>query len=155
MYQLTIKNPFIMIKKLFFLNTLFLFGMTANAQVKGPEISIDKEVHDFGNVKQNANTECYFTITNTGTEPLVLSDVKPSCSCTVPEWPKEPIKAGESAKIKVKYNSSRVGPINKTVTITSNDPVKSTLTIRIKGNVEAEEGGGSPIKGSNGPVEGK
>lgn len=134
---------------------LFLLGITANAQVKGAEISVDKEVHDFGTVKQNAPTECYFTITNTGTEPLVLADVKGSCQCTVPDWPKEEIKAGETAKIKVKYNSSRIGPINKTVTITSNSTENPTLTVRIKGTVEAVEGGGSPVKIDGGPVEGK
>ena len=142
-------------KKLIFLGGLFLLGINIRAQVKGPEITVDKEVHDFGTIKQNDVAECYFTITNTGTEPLIISDAKPSCQCTVPEWPKEPIKPGASAKIKVKYNSSRVGPINKSVTITSNDSVNPTLPIRIKGNVEASEGGGSPVKTGGGPVEGK
>lgn len=142
-------------KKLLFSGSLFLLGITVNAQVKGPEISFDKEVHDFGNIKQNDVAECYFTITNTGTEPLIISDAKPSCQCTVPEWPKEPIKPGASAKIKVKYNTNRVGPINKSVTITSNYVENPTLTIRIKGNVEASEGGGSPVKTGGGPVEGK
>ncbi len=142
-------------KTLLFSGCLFLLGITTNAQVKGAEISVDKEVHDFGTVKQNAVTECYFTITNTGDQPLVLSDVHGSCQCTTPEWPKDAIKVGETAKIKVKYNSSRIGPINKTVTITSNSVENPTLTVRIKGTVEGVEGGGSPVKTDGGPVEGK
>lgn len=140
-------------KKLIYLCGLFLLGMTANAQVKGAEISFDKEVHDFGTIKQNEPAECYFTITNTGTEPLIISDAKPSCQCTVPEWPKEPIAPGKSAKIKVKYNTNRVGPINKSVTITSNDSANATFLLRIKGNVEAAGSEGTPEKGKIGPLE--
>lgn len=140
--------------------TAFLLGTVINAHatnevITGAEIKVDKEVHDFGTVKQNDLTECYFTITNTGDEPLVLADVKGSCQCTVPEWPKDEIKPGETAKIKVKYNSNRVGPINKTVTITSNSKENPTVTVRIKGTVEALTDGGSPVKDNGGPVEGK
>lgn len=126
--------------------TAFLLGIVVNAQIKGAEISVDKEVHDFGTVKQNDLTECYFTITNTGDESLVLADVKGSCQCTVPEWPKSDIKPGETAKIKVKYNSNRTGPINKTVTITSNSKENPTLTVRIKGTVETVADSGNPVR---------
>ena len=133
----------------------FLLGMAVNAQIKGAEISLDKEVHDFGTVKQNDLTECFFTITNSGDEPLVLSDVKGSCQCTVPEWPKSDIKPGETAKIKVKYNSNRVGPINKIVTITSNAKHNATMTVRIKGTIEAVADAGNPVKENGGPIEEK
>jgi hypothetical protein len=121
-------------------------GIAVNAQIKGAEIKVDKEVHDFGTVKQNDLTECYFTITNTGDQPLILADVKGSCQCTVPEWPKSDIKPGETAKIKVKYNSSRVGPFTKTVEITSNSGEQPKMIVRIKGTVEAVADVGNPVK---------
>jgi hypothetical protein len=142
-------------RKMTLLFSAFLMGIAVNAQIKGAEISVDKEVHDFGTVKQNELTECYFTITNTGDESLVLADVKASCNCTVPEWPKSDIKPGETAKIKVKYNSSRIGAINKTITIISNSKENPTLMVRIKGNVESVADAGNPVKEKGGPLEGK
>jgi hypothetical protein len=101
------------------------------------EIAFEKDVHDYGNIKQNANGNCEFKFKNTGKEPLIISMARGSCGCTVPDWPKEPIKPGESAVIKVNYDTKRVGPINKTVTITSNAKNESTKVLTIKGNVEA------------------
>jgi hypothetical protein len=101
------------------------------------EISFDKDVHDYGNIKQNANGTCEFKFKNTGKEPLIISMARGSCGCTVPDWPKEPIKPGESAVIKVNYDTKRVGPINKTVTISSNAKNEPNKILTIKGNVEA------------------
>ncbi len=140
-------------KKMILSMSLALISVFAQAQVKGAEIKADKEVHDYGTVQQNEPADCHFTITNTGTEPLIISDAKGSCQCTVPEWPKEPIAPGDSKKIKVKYNSNRVGPINKSVTITSNAENTPVLVLRIKGNVEAKEDAGTPIKTEKGPIE--
>jgi hypothetical protein len=103
----------------------------------GAELKVDKEVHDYGTIQQGANGECFFVITNTGTEPLVISECRGSCSCTVPDWPKEPIAPGKSATIKVKYDTNRVGPINKTVRVTSNATNSPLTTLTIKGNVVA------------------
>lgn len=142
------------------LGLLFLgavaFTSNVNAQVAGAEVTFDKEVHDYGTVKQGGNGECEFKFTNTGTEPLIISDAKGSCGCTVPEWPKTPIKPGETASIKVKYDTKRVGPINKTVTVTSNATTEPTKTLRIKGTVEAVEGAGAPVNtNGGGPAEGR
>lgn len=104
----------------------------------GAIISIDKETHDYGTIEQGGNGECTFTVTNTGTAPLIISLCKGSCGCTVPSCPKEPIAPGASATIKVKYDSNRVGPINKSVTITSNAENEPQKVIRIKGNVKAK-----------------
>lgn len=139
---------------LLFLGTV-AFTSNVNAQVAGAEVSFDKDVHDYGNVKQGGNGECEFKFTNTGTEPLIISDAKGSCGCTVPEWPKTPIKPGETASIKVKYDTKRVGPINKTVTVTSNATTEPTKTLRIKGTVEAVEGTGAPVNTGGGPTEGR
>lgn len=140
-------------QKMILFVSLALISVMSQAQIKGAEIKVDKELHDFGTIQQNGAAECYFTITNTGNEPLIISEAKGSCQCTVPEYPKEPIMPGTSQKIKVKYNSSRVGPINKSVTITSNAQENSVLIVRIKGNVEASQGGGAPIKTAETPNE--
>nr|MDP6908462.1 DUF1573 domain-containing protein [Flavobacteriales bacterium] len=79
-----------------------------------------------------------FVFTNSGTEPLIISKAKGSCGCTVPEWPKEPIAPGAKASIKVKYDTKRVGPISKSVTITSNSVDSSTALLKIKGSVKAK-----------------
>jgi hypothetical protein len=120
-----------------------MIGFNATAQEvgvnpDGPVISIDKEVHDYGTIDQGANGECEFTITNTGKSPLILSRCKGSCGCTVPTCPQEPIAPGATAKIKVKYDTNRVGPINKSVTVTSNATNEPNKVIRIKGQIKAK-----------------
>ena len=103
---------------------LFALNPIINAQeaakVGGAEISFDKETHDYGVMKQHANGECVFVFTNTGTEPLIISNAKGSCGCTVPSWPREPIAPGATGELKVKYDTKRIGMINKSVTIQSN-----------------------------------
>lgn len=118
----------------------FAFGSFAQSTAPvagGPEITFKKDVHDFGKVKQHGNATTEFVFTNTGTEPLIISNAKGSCGCTVPTWPREPIAPGASANIKVKYDSKRVGPINKSVTITSNASNSPTKVIRITGEITA------------------
>ena len=103
------------------------------------ELTLDKEVHDYGTIKQGANGECVFVVKNTGSAPLIISSCKGSCGCTVPQCDKAPIAPGGTQEIKVKYDTKRVGPINKSVTITSNATNTPTKMIRIKGNVLAKE----------------
>jgi hypothetical protein len=129
----------------------FLFVLLAgfvNAQevADGPMISIDKDVHDYGTIPQGADGTCEFTVTNTGTAPLTITRCKGSCGCTVPKCEKAPIKPGETSAISVKYDTKRVGPINKSVTITSNAVNEPTKVIRIKGKVEGGDEGGAPVK---------
>lgn len=120
----------------------------------GPEIQFEKLVHDYGEVQYNGNGECEFRFTNTGNEPLILQKPKSSCGCTVPTWPKEPILPGESDVIKVTYKTTKVGSINKSITVTSNAKTNATVILRIKGNVlpqptetlpEKDFGQGSPV----------
>ncbi|HLP10947.1 MAG TPA: DUF1573 domain-containing protein [Flavobacteriales bacterium] len=133
------------------LGILFLGAVAAKAQAPAAmaEMTFQKEVHDYGDLKQGGNGDCSFKFTNTGSAPLIISDAKGSCGCTVPEWPKTPIKPGESAEIKVHYDSKRVGPINKTVTVTANIE-GGTKVIRIKGNVLAAPVEGAPLNNNNG-----
>lgn len=100
-----------------------------------PEIVFETEVINYGNIEKGANGVREFKFTNTGKSPLIISNARGSCGCTVPTWPKEPIKPGESSVIKVKYDTNRPGPINKSVTITSNAKTP-TKVLRIKGNIE-------------------
>jgi hypothetical protein len=131
-------------KKLFVLFlSVVAFSVNAQPVTSDPtslaEIKFDKDVHDYGNIKQGADGVTEFKFKNTGSEPLIISMAKGSCGCTVPEWPKEPIKPGETAAIKVSYDTKRVGPINKNVTITSNAKNEPTKVLRITGKVEGEE----------------
>ena len=86
-------------------------------------------------------------MTNTGDQPLIITNCQGSCGCTVPKCEKEPIKPGQTSTITVKYDTNRVGPINKSVTISSNATNAPEKIVRIKGNVEAtEETPASPVK---------
>lgn len=111
-----------------------------------PVITFEKTTHDYGTITKGADGQCEFKFKNTGVEPLILSNAASSCGCTVPEWPREPILKGKSASIKVKYDTNRIGAINKTVTITSNAK-NGPVQLRIIGNVvEKVEGQGMPEK---------
>jgi len=142
----TIKNT---VMKNFIYTLLFVLTAgfaTAQEVTNGPMITVDKEVHDYGTIAQGADGTCEFTVTNTGTEPLILTRCKGSCGCTVPKCEKAPIKPGDTSAISVKYDTNRVGPINKSVTITSNAVNEPTKVVRIKGKVEGAATGGAPVK---------
>lgn len=112
------------------------------------EISFENESHDFGLLDKGATCTTSFKFKNTGKEPLILSNVKASCGCTTPSWPKEPIAPGASSEINVKYDSNRVGKFNKTVTITSNAKTASKI-IKISGEIKAPPEIIEPIKEQN------
>ena len=139
-------------KAILFLAAIGLLSSASIAQTgaavqSGPSISIDKEVHDYGDIEKGADPYCEFLITNKGNEPLILTNAKGSCGCTVPEWSKEPVLPGDSTVMKVKYDTKRVGPINKSVTITSNATNEPTKVIRIKGMVlNPDSESGTPVK---------
>ena len=102
----------------------------------GPMISLDKEVHDYGTIDKGANGTCEFKVTNTGDQPLIISSCKGSCGCTVPKCDTAPIAPGQTSMVTVKYDSNRVGPINKSVTISSNAANAPEKIVRIKGEVK-------------------
>ncbi|MEM6830889.1 MAG: DUF1573 domain-containing protein [Bacteroidota bacterium] len=103
-----------------------------------PAFAFEKEAHDFGTIKDGDVVEHIFSFTNTGEAPLIISDAKGSCGCTVPEWPKEPIPVGGKGELKVKFNSkNKPGIQNKTVTITANT-WPETQRLNIQANVLKE-----------------
>jgi hypothetical protein len=110
-----------------------------------PVIKFDKTVHDYGTIQQHGDGKCEFKFTNEGKEPLILSNVRSSCGCTVPTWPRQPVLPGQSEVIKVKYDTKRIGMINKSIHVYSNAKV-SPLTLKIKGKVEAPKTTKAPTK---------
>lgn len=125
-------------KKLFLALSFIAAGTLAHAQESNPnapEMTFEQETIDYGTIDQGANGQREFIFTNTGKEPLIISNAVGSCGCTVPTWPKDPIAPGEKSAIKVKYDTKRVGPFTKSVTISSNAKTP-TKVIKIKGNVK-------------------
>jgi len=120
---------------------------TEVAQEAGPKLEFENPNIDFGTIVQDSEPFRTIKITNTGDEPLLITNARGSCGCTVPTVPKKPILPGETAEMKVRYDTKRVGSINKTVTLTTNEKVK-TRTIRVLGKVTAKPEG-TPTKESN------
>jgi hypothetical protein len=94
---------------------------SAQLSAAAPVIKFDKDVYDFGKIKQGESVAYDFSFTNNGKSPLIIKDAVATCGCTVPEPPKDPILPGQSAKIKVVFNSAgKEGLQDKVVTITAN-----------------------------------
>lgn len=121
-----------------------------NLDAQGPQIEFENLEHDYGTINQSADGSCEFKFKNTGTEALVLTNVKSSCGCTVPNWPKEAIAPGSSSTIKVVYNTRNAGPISKSITVYTNAS-ETPIVLRIKGNVLAAAAaeGPAPSTGTN------
>ncbi|MBA3681495.1 MAG: DUF1573 domain-containing protein [Bacteroidetes bacterium] len=104
-----------------------------------PEIKFEEEEFDFGKITQGEIVSHAFTFKNIGGKNLIISGASGSCGCTVPQWPKEPIKAGETNKINVVFNSEgKSGLQDKTITVITNcEP--ATRVIRIKTEIIVAE----------------
>ena len=126
-------------KKLLVYLTVFV-GMASFAQT-GPKIEFKEETINYGEVEKGKDDGIrIFEFTNTGDAPLIITNAKSSCGCTVPEWTKEPIAPNSKGKIKVQYNMNP-GPISKTITIESNaiNKPNGMVPLRIKGTVIVKE----------------
>ncbi|MDQ7916890.1 DUF1573 domain-containing protein [Mesonia sp. MT50] len=110
-------------------------SMAVSAQA---EIKFDQETVDYGTIEYGSDGVRSFTFTNVGDEPLVISDVKSTCGCTVPEKPKDPIAPGKTGVIKVKYDTKRPGPIRKTITVYANVE-SSQIPLKIKGYINKKD----------------
>lgn len=122
----------------------FLFAVTvqfshAQMALENPPASVasidfEAETIDYGTILKDTNGERTFTFKNNGNAPLVLTNVKSSCGCTVPNYSKAPILPGDEGEITVKYNTAKLGAFSKTVTVTSNAAVPKII-LKVKGNV--------------------
>jgi hypothetical protein len=102
----------------------------------GGVINFSTETYDFGEVIEGVKVTHDYVFTNTGIEPIILSNVKASCGCTTPTWSKEPILPGKTGTISATFNSQgRAGVINKSITVTSNAS-EPTKVIFLKGTVK-------------------
>ncbi|MFN3758058.1 MAG: DUF1573 domain-containing protein [Algoriphagus aquaeductus] len=123
-------------KKLAILFSFFAFALVMRAHAQeagsGAVISFKETSVDFGDIVQGQKVEHTFVLTNTGKEPLIISNVAATCGCTVPSWPKEPIAPGKSGEIKVSFNSTgKMGKQNSIVRIYSNatEPIEKVSLI--------------------------
>ena len=108
------------------------FTITASAQTDSkPEFKFSEEKHDFGKVPQGKPVTVNFEYTNIGEEPLILTEVKPTCGCTIADYTKTPVKHNEKGNIKITYNAAVEAPFNKTIVVTSNakTPVKYLVIV--------------------------
>lgn len=118
-------------KKLITILFIGLISFSLNAQAK---IEFKTDTIDYGTIEKGANGVRVFEFTNTGNEPLIISKVSSSCGCTIPKKPEEPILPGKTGQIEVKYDTNRVMPIRKTITVISNAETP-TVALKIKGEV--------------------
>ncbi|HOY40398.1 MAG TPA: DUF1573 domain-containing protein [Chitinophagales bacterium] len=125
-------------KKLFLALTIAAstFGAFAQGDANAPTMDFEKDAIDYGTIKQDADGNRTFKFKNTGTTPIIISEAHGSCGCTVPTYPKEPIMPNQTAEIKVHYDTHRVGPFSKSVTVNSNAK-NSPVVLKISGTVEA------------------
>lgn len=117
------------------LGILLLSATVLTAQETTRTYSFDRTSHDFGTIRANQAQTTSFKITNDGTSPLVLLDVKISCNCTKVDWPRQPVLPGNSAEIKVTYKDKDPGAFYKTIEVTTNGTPRRAQ-LRLKGNVE-------------------
>ncbi len=119
-----------------------------------PEMKFEKTTNDYGQIKKTTTNDdpignCEFKFINTGKEPLIIQSATASCGCTVPSWPKEPILPGKTGTIKVHYATTRVGAINKQITVKSNAK-NSPLVLTITGTVLDTQNENVPVNNNQG-----
>lgn len=136
-------------KKLFPLFAVLLFSVNFMAaqtdapaseeateeQMQFPVMEFESTVVDYGVIEQDSDPYRYFEFTNTGDAPLIITNAKGSCGCTVPTWPKEAIAPGETGQIKVRYATNRLNKFTKSITLTTNEK-NPTRKLTIKGEVK-------------------
>ena len=116
------------------------FAFTATAQDnEKAEFKFNEEKHDFGKVPQGIPVTTVFEFTNIGKEPLILTEVRPTCGCTIADYTKTPVKSGEKGEIKITYNAAAAMPFNKTIVVKSNAKTPEKY-LNIVGEVGAARG---------------
>lgn len=113
------------------MNSSFIFSQEVGAKIKFESLEIN-----YGKISKGDNGVRIFKFTNIGSKPLIIDKVYSSCGCTIPKKPSSPIDPGQDDEIQVKYDTNRVGPIRKTITVLSNAINSPTISLKITGNVE-------------------
>lgn len=98
-------------------------------------LALSSNNHNFGDVKKGESVEHIYEVTNTGDNPLIISEVKPACGCTAPEYTKEPIMPGQKGKITLKFDSTNFeGMQHKQAQVFANvetSPILLTFTANV------------------------
>lgn len=128
-----------MMKKALLILFAGLLAFTVHAQEKTAKIEFKSETVDYGEIDKGSDGVRVFEFTNTGEAPLIISKVSSSCGCTIPKKPEAPILPGATGEIQVKYDTNRVGPIRKAITVISNADTP-TKVLKIKGEVKGVDG---------------
>lgn len=110
------------------------FAQETATDTKTGVLTFETSEIDYGTIEQNADGERIFKFTNTGEAPVVITQVKTSCGCTVPSYSRTPVLPNETGEIKVKYATNRIGAFKKTITVMSNASEPNKI-LYIKGNV--------------------
>ncbi|MBU2996863.1 DUF1573 domain-containing protein [Cellulophaga baltica] len=119
-----------------------------DAAKKLPVMTFEKVEHDFGNIIQSTPQETVFKFTNTGDAPLIITNAKSTCGCTVPEKPEGPIAPGETGELLVKFNGSGKNAVTKVITVSANT-AKGTEQLKIKAFVTPKDSAPvGPLKNS-------
>ncbi|MGB5273102.1 MAG: DUF1573 domain-containing protein [Flavobacteriaceae bacterium] len=126
-------------KKIVLVLFIGLLGFSLTAQDKAAKIEFKTETIDYGVIEKGSDGVRIFEFTNTGNAPLIISKVSSSCGCTIPNWSKDPVMPGKSGEIQVKYDTNRVNPIRKAITVISNADTP-TRVLKIIGEVKEPEG---------------
>ncbi len=130
-----------MVRKIFTLSLLLaalvvvVNAQSESAAANGAEITFSESSKDFGDITQGDVIEHTFKFENTGSQPLIISNVLVTCGCTATDWPRDPIAAGKSSEITVRFDSKgKNGAQNKIITVVSN-AVNPREKVSIKSNV--------------------
>ena len=127
-------------KRLSMIILMLAFGLQYVVAQDQPETKVvdpiqwTETIHDFGQIILKKPAKATFTFTNSSEAPVVITNVRSSCGCTVANYTKEPVRPGENGEVSATYNAARVGRFTKTVTVTV-DAVKTPIILKIKGEV--------------------
>lgn len=121
-------------KKIFLIVSIIAFNFNVFSQDKIAKINFKTTEIDYGVIEKGSNGVRDFEFTNNGNAPLIITNVKSTCGCTIPKKPNKPILPGESEKIQVKYDTNRVGFIRKSIMVSSNAETP-TVVLKISGKV--------------------
>ena len=129
------QNLEIIMKNVIVLLVISLLTFGVQAQEKVAKIEFTEDTIDYGVIEKGSDGVRVFEFKNPGDAPLIITKVSSSCGCTIPKKPEGPILPGATGEIQVKYDTKRVGPIRKAITVLSNADTP-TVILKIKGEVK-------------------